>query len=263
MRAFLIAVCLGAVLAGCRQSGKADHIQIAGSTAFGPTADKLAKAYIAKHPGVRIDIQANGSMVGINSAKDGTADIGMADIPELPPEAQGLKSVIVAKDGIAVVVHPSNAAGDLTLEQVGKIFSGAITNWKDLGGPDHAITAIVRENSSGTRKSFDKILGITGKVPKTLISYDSNGSIRTAVANDPHAISYVTIALVDKSVKPLKIAGVEPKNENVVAGKYPISRPVFLLTRGEPQLLTKAYIDFAMSPEGQKIISDDGLIPVK
>ena len=252
------------VAAGCGSKGsKANTITIAGSTAFAPVADKLAKAFEAKNPGVKIDVHSIGSIVGIKSTNEGSCDIGMADLVELPATAAALKSTAISRDGIAVVVHPGNPVKGLTKDQITKIFDGTISNWKDVGGADHGISVIAREESSGTRSSFDKILGIKGRLTKTAQFQNSNGACRTSVATDPNAIAYVSFVLVDASVHALAIDGVEATIQNVRDGKFPIAATDFLLTKGEPTPLAKSFIDFALSPEGQKLIADAGLIPLK
>jgi phosphate transport system substrate-binding protein len=244
-------------------NSKTNHLTIAGSTAFTPVAQKLADAFKARHPGVTIDVHSLGSMVGIKSTNEGACDIGMADLVELPNEAKSLKSVAVARDGIAVVVHPTNTVSDLTMDQIVGIFSGAITNWKDVGGKDAQITVICREESSGTRKSFDTISKVKGKVTKAAQFQNSNGACRAAVASDPNAVSYVTLVQADASVKRLKVAGVVAAIESVKDGSYPFAATDFLLTKQEPAGLAKEFIDFTLSAEGQKLVREADLIPVK
>ncbi|NUN49100.1 MAG: phosphate ABC transporter substrate-binding protein [Candidatus Brocadiae bacterium] len=253
-----------AALTGCGGGErKANHLTVAGSTAFTPVAQKLADAFKARRPGVTIDVHSLGSMVGIKSTNEGGCDIGMADLVELPETAKSLKSFAVARDGIAVVVHPNNPVSGLTAAEIGGIFDGTIANWKDVGGPDAVITVICREESSGTRRSFDTIAKVKGRVTKSAQFQNSNGACRAAVASTPNAISYVTLVQTDPSVKLLKVDGVEPTIESVRAGSYPFAATDFLLTREDPAGLSKEFIDFALSPEGQKLIVEAGLIPVK
>ena len=151
MNGFLgLAVLAGVIgVSGCGKSR--ENITMAGSTAFQPFAEKLADHYLATHPEVSITVQGGGSSLGIQSALSGTAQIGMADLVKLPPEAALLKSVVAARDGIAVVLNPANKVEALTMDQVHDIFTGKISNWKDVGGADHAIAVISREAGSGTR----------------------------------------------------------------------------------------------------------------
>ena len=248
-------------LGGCGPRG--ESITLAGSTAFQPFAEELAEVYMQENPGVSINVQGGGSVVGIQSARVGAADIGMADMVTLPPEAKELKSVIVAKDGIAVIVNPVNKINNLTLSEVRDIFSGKIKNWKEIGGKDGLITVISREEGSGTRKSFDQLVLKGTRLCETALFQNSNGTIREAVATDPNAISYLSIGFLSGEIKALKIGGIPPTNKNVVTGRYKISRPIFFLTKAEPKLLAKNFIAFVLSRKGQKIIEENGLIKVK
>jgi phosphate transport system substrate-binding protein len=250
-------------LVGCDSGSAGGHVTVAGSTAFAPVVEKLAAAFKAKRPGSKVEVHAVGSMVGLKNLADGACDVAMADLPDIPPEAAGFKAVTLSMDGISVVVHPKNAVTGLTLDQVSKIFDGTITNWKEVGGADVAITVVCREENSGSRKTFDTIAKIKGRVTKKAQFLNSNGACRSAVASDPNAISYVTMVQVDASVRPLSIGGVESKIENVKSGAYPIVALDYFMTKGDPAGLSKEFIDFALSAEGQKIISDAGLIPVK
>ncbi|MDO8643627.1 MAG: phosphate ABC transporter substrate-binding protein, partial [bacterium] len=178
--------------AGCsRKSGPS--VTLAGSTAFQPFAEKLAEKYMETHKGIRINVQGGGSAVGIQSALAGNAQIGMADLPELPAEAKELTSIVVARDGIAVVVNPVNPIFSLSSEQVKGVFTGKITNWKAIGGMDAALRVISREDGSGTRRSFDALALNNEKISPAALFQNSNGTIREAVANDPNAVGYLSI----------------------------------------------------------------------
>jgi ABC-type phosphate transport system substrate-binding protein len=172
---FCIPALLSVLTAGCR-SGKSS-VTLAGSTAFQPFAEKLAERYMLIHPEVGVTVQGGGSAVGIQSALSGAADIGMADLVRLPAEAAELQPVIVAKDGIVIVVHPSNPLSGLTLEQIRNLFSGKIRNWNEFGGPDASVTVVSREAGSGTRTSFEQIVGGISLTGDAIIQ-DSNGTIR-------------------------------------------------------------------------------------
>lgn len=248
-------------LSGCESWSFSNHLTIAGSTAFAPVVDRLAHAFEQRNPGVRIDVHSLGSMVGIKSTRDGACDIGIADLVELPPSAASLTAVPVSRDGIAVVVHPSNPVRNLTVRQVADVFTGKVVNWKDLGGPDQPITVVAREKGSGTRSAFEKSVKV--KISETVQTQNSNGACRTAVASDPNAISPVSLVLVDSSVRALQIEGVDATIENVRNGSYRIAATDFMLTKGEPQGRAKAFIEFALSAEGQKLIAEAGLVPIR
>jgi phosphate transport system substrate-binding protein len=235
---------------------------LAGSTAFQPFAEKLAEQFMAQNPGIVITVQGGGSAVGIQSALSGAAQIGMADLVELPPEAGALSRVVVARDGIAVVVHPSNPVADLSAEQIRRILSGTLRNWKEVGGNDRPITVVSREAGSGTRMSFEQIIrGVV--LTQDAIVQDSNGTVRETVANDPQAIGYLSHGLLNERIKAVRVDGVESTTEEIVAGRYALVRPVFFLTKGEPSDAAKAWLDYVLSPQGQDLIRTSGLIPAR
>jgi len=249
-----------AMIWGCSK-GKTS-ITLAGSTAFQPFAEKLAEQYMVTHNNIIITVQGGGSAVGIQSANSGAAQIGMADLVQLPPEAKDLTSTVVAKDGIAVVVNPQNKAVNLTTYQVRDIFNGKITNWKEVGGTDAPITVVSREAGSGTRSSFEQI--VTGiNLKKDALIQDSNGTIRETIANDANSIGYVSHGLINEKIKALKVDDQECTSESIIAGKYKLVRPIFLLVKGNIEGEIKNFIDYVLSDEGQKTIKENGLLPAK
>ncbi len=248
------------IIGGC-EKGKTS-ITLAGSTAFLPFAEKLAEQFMMKNPNVNVTVQGGGSAVGVQSANSGAAQIGMADLVELPEDAKGLTSTIVAKDGIAIVINPKNKIENITTEQARDIFNGKITNWKELGGEDASITVVSREAGSGTRTSFEQIL-TNISLKKDALIQDSNGTIRETVANDVNSIGYLSHGLINEKVKALKIDNVECTSEAIIAGQYKLVRPIYLLVKGEIKGEIKNLIDYFLSTEGQQTIKDDGLLPAK
>lgn len=257
---FLILSFLLIFVSGC---AKRHTITMAGSTAFLPFAEQLAEDYMKKNPGVNINVQGGGSAVGIQSALNGTAQIGIADLVILPPEAKELKNFVVALDGISIVVHPSNKIENLTSEQVRAIYSGKIKNWKEVGGMDKEIIVVSREVGSGTRSSFENLMLKGLKLREDAIIGESNGVIKETIINSPDAIGYITQGIVDEKIKALKIDGIPSTFENMVTGKYKIVRPVYFLIRGEPAPQVKEILNYILGPEGQKTIQEHGLLPVK
>jgi phosphate transport system substrate-binding protein len=247
---------------GCARKSEGS-ITLAGSTAFQPFAEKLAEQYLAVHKDVRINVQGGGSAVGVQSALAGSADIGMADLLTLPDEAKALTAIVVARDGIAIIVHPTNPLANLTAAQARAVFAGQVTNWKELNGADATIRIISREEGSGTRKSFQKLVLGEAKLSSDALFQNSNGTIREAVANNPDAIGYLSIGLVDSRVKPVSYNEVAATNENVKRGTYPLARPVFFLTKGEPRPMVRAFIDYVLSDAAQQVLEKEGLISVK
>jgi phosphate transport system substrate-binding protein len=180
----------------------------------------------------------------------------------LPQEAKVLTSTVVAKDGISIIIHPQNPIGALTADQARNIFNGKIINWKDVGGSDATIRVISREEGSGTRSTFDKLVLQDDKLLQGALFQNSNGTIREAVANDVNAIGYISMGLVNGAVKALNYDNVAPFEKNVKNGTYPLARPIFFLTKEmNPNL--QAFIDYVLSEEGQGILNKEGLTTVR
>jgi phosphate transport system substrate-binding protein len=249
------------VLGGCGQSASGTVTE-AGSTTVQPLAEKMAAAFEAKNPDVTITIQGGGSGVGIKSAADGTVDIGAAS-RELNPDEPKLVKHLLAKDGIAIVVNPSNPATGLTKDQIIKIFAGEISNWSEVGGSSGTITVISREEGSGTRGAFEEmVMGKTLITDKAILQ-PSNGALRTAVSTTPLAIGFLSLGYIDSTVKALEVNGVAPTQENCKSGKYPIVRPLYFLTKEQPTGSVKAFIDFCTGSEGQRIVQEEGYLSIK
>ena len=255
----LVAALILIPLSACSFAPEAGII-VAGSTSVQPFAEILAEEYMVLHPDVSIDIQGGGSSAGIMSAQSGTADIGMSS-RDLKDDETGLWSVEIARDGLAVIVHPSNPIQNLTLSQIRDIYTAAIDDWSQLGGRNSKIHVITREEGSGTRGAFESlVMDKTWITPKAIVQ-DSNGAVRQLVADDPNAIGFISLGLVDDTVKALQLEGVAATTENVINGRYGLSRPFLFITLKQPSGETKQFIDFALSAEGQKILTAEGLIP--
>lgn len=238
-------------------------INIIGSTSVQPLAQELADAFAKVESGIQIDIQGVGSTAGVKAANDGTADIGTAS-RELKSEEKewGLTEHVIARDGIAIAIHPSNPVTDLTTEQAAKIFKGEISNWSEVGGENKEIIVVSREAGSGTRGAFEEILGIENELSDTALVAEGNGAVKQNIATKEAAIGYVSLGYIDESIKPLKIDGVEATVETIKANEYPVARPFLMITKGELKPEVQAFIDFIMSSEGQEIVGE-GYIPVK
>ena len=242
-------------------------ISVSGSTTVQPLAEKLAEAFMTENTGIRIDVQGGGSSVGVKAAGQGTSDIGMAsreikesELAEFPK----LNVIVIARDGIAIVANADVTVSDLTVEQVRDIFSGKITNWKDLGGEDQNIIVVSREEGSGTRGAFEElVMGKDALITASAILQPSNGSIRTTVSTTPYSIGYMSFGYLDDTIKAISIGGIAPTEPNAADGSYPIVRPLNMLTNGEPTGPVKAFLDFILSDAGQKLVVEDGYIPVK
>ena len=234
-----------------------------GSTSMEKVMKILIESFAEENPGVTVNYTGSGSGAGVTSAIDGTADLGLAS-RELKPEeeSQGAQAHIVALDGVAVVVNPANPVGDLTVDQIAKIFTGEITNWKDLGGDDSEIAVYGREAGSGTRGAFEEIVGVTDNC-KYLNEYSSTGDVIGNVASNPSAIGYASLSAVGDNVKAVKVNGVDCTEATVQDGSYEIQRPFIMITKDGTQLsdAAQAFLDYAESSEVADLIAQAGAVP--
>ncbi len=247
-------------LSGC-SSGSLGTITENGSTTVQPLAEKLAEAFKAENPDINIVIQGGGSSVGIKSVNDGTVDIGAAS-RELTATDPTLVKHLLARDGIAIIVHSSNPVTNLTKEQVIDIYAGNITNWSQVGGQNKSIDVVAREEGSGTRTAFQELVMGKALIKADAILQSSNGAIKTAVSSDSQAIGFISFGYIDSSVKALAINGAAATEENAKNGTYPVVRPLYFLTKQQPTGLVKDFIDFCTGTEGQKIVAEEGYITV-
>jgi phosphate transport system substrate-binding protein len=260
---------------GCRETGK-NAITIAGSTSVEPFAERLAELYLVKlkaaggkrsaASGLEINVQGGGSSAGIQAVQNGICQIGMSS-RSLTPDEKGLYEIPIALDGIVIIVSLRNPIQNLTVEQARDIFAGRIKNWRELGGRSHPITVISREDGSGTRASFEEKV-MTGQdrqpvpVAADALVQDSNGAVREIVADDPDAVGYISFGLVDERVHPLALDGVAPSEPSIRLGTYPVTRKFLFLTQREPAGRVKELIDYVLSPEGQQVLVQEGLVQV-
>ncbi|WP_333886539.1 phosphate ABC transporter substrate-binding protein [Clostridium sp.] len=246
-------------------------ITLAGSTALQPLAEQIGKTFSEKNPKVTINVQGGGSGTGLNLVLQGTSNIGNSDVTaESKLDADKAKQLVdhkVCAIGFAVVANPNVGVDSLTKEQIQKIFTGEITNWKDVGGSDMKINVINRTKSSGTRATFkDTVMG--GKEEKEGLgtTQDSNGNVENAIKSTDGAISYLALSYltdsVKNNVKALKIENVEASSENIISGKYPFWSYEHMYTKGEAKDVAKEYIDYVLSDENKETIKKLGYIPM-
>ena len=284
----LAAVMLAAVLSGCGSNTAAPAASTApseapeavestapeaklsgsvstdGSTSMEKVIGALGEAFTEANPDVNFTYNPTGSSSGITAVSEGRCDIGLSSRNLKDEEAaNGLKATVLALDGIAVIVNPENPIGELSLEQIAKIYTGEITNWSELGGNDAEIVVIGREAGSGTRDGFESITK-TADACVYRQELTSTGDVITTVAQNPDAIGYASLASIGDTVKALVVEGVAPSEETVKDGSYLVQRPFVLVTREGEELseAAQAFFDYITSADAASIIADAGAVAV-
>lgn len=260
----LTAVMALTALAGChKEEQEKQTVSTDGSTSMQSVIGALGEAF-EQREGVTVTYNPTGSGAGITAVSEGRCSIGLSSRNLKEEEkAQGLQGTVLALDGIAIIVHPDNPIQDLSLETLAEIYTGKITNWKELNGSDEAIVLIGREGGSGTRDGFESITGTEDQCQYRQ-ELTSTGDVITTVAGNPAAIGYASLAAVKDTVKALPIDGVAPSEQTVRSGEYAVQRPFLLVTRTDTALSesAQAFFDFATSKDAAEIISKAGAVPV-
>ena len=238
-------------------------LDIAGGTAHIPVMKLAAQAIMERYPDIRITVAGGGSGVGVQKVGEGLVQIGNTGraLKDTEIAKYGLVTFPFAIDGVAVAVNPANGVTGLTKAQVKDVFAGKVTNWKDLGGADAPISLYVREDGSGTRETFEERALDKGTSAPSANVVNSNGAMKTAIAQDKNAIGYVGIGHLDESVKGVAVDGMVPSQEGAADGSYTVTRLLYMNTKGEPEGLTKLFVDYIYSEDGQGFISQSGYIP--
>jgi len=260
------------LVGGCAMVQAQDKLVLDGSTTVGPIAKAFAEYTMRQSPGVNITVSESGSGNGAKALLNGTCDIAnlsrhLKDTERKAMEEKGVKPVshVVAYDALPVIVHPSNKVKGLTIEQIRDIYTGKITNWKDVGGSDQSIVVISRDTNSGTFETFKElVLGKEAKICEGAEYAGSNGAVRQRVQMTNGAIGYAGLGFVDHSVKALEINGIAPCAATVVDKTYPISRELFMFTNGEPKAdsLIAKFIAISRTEKGREIVEEIGFVPV-
>ncbi len=250
-------------------SGK---LNISGSTSMLELVQELAAKFMEVNQGVTVDVQGGGSGVGLQNVLDGISDIGNSSSSLKDSDKEkGLVSVDIAMDGVVVILNPKNPVSDLSKEQIVKIFKGEITNWKEVGGADHAITVVNREASSGTREAMGKLFGLSGKnaegkteeyFTEKALEQNSTGGVVTTVAGDEFAIGYISVGSVVDTVKPLAVDGVAASRAAILDDTYQYWRPFVMVTKGEAQGLAKAFIEWCIHDPAAHEVVNEKYIPI-
>lgn len=266
----MLVTMVGATFVGCGSSEGANSdsnvasISISGSTSVGPLMEKVQEKY-EENNSVILEIQQNGSGAGIKDVISGISEIGMSSRELKDEEKNSVEATTVAYDGIALLVNPENKVKNISLEDVKNVYTGKITNWKELGGEDAPIVVISREEGSGTRDAFQEIVGYKSEeLTKGATISDGSGAVKTTVAGNKNAIGFASFEYIDETVSALNVNDVEPTADNVKGGQYKISRPFLLVTKSDSVTENgQKLIDYVLSPEGQQIVADNKLITVE
>lgn len=275
MKTVLAAALAAGMLSGCGSTGGDTARQTAapsgtqatvstdGSTSMEKVIGYLSEAYMDENKNVKVTYNPTGSGSGIQAVSEGRCDIGLSSRDLKDDEKQNLEETVVAIDGIAIIVNPENTVEDLSVEQIGKIYTGEITNWKEVGGEDKPIVPIGREAASGTRDGFESITGTKDKC-KYSQELTSTGDVIQTVSGNPNAIGYASLAAVKDTIKVLSVEEVKPSKETIQDKTYKIQRNFVLVTRKGTALSADAqkFFDFATSSAADSLIEKAGAIPV-
>jgi phosphate transport system substrate-binding protein len=254
-------------------SGGKQSLTIKGSDTMVQLAQAWAEAFMKKHPEISVSVTGGGSGTGIKALINKSCDIANSSRPMEEDEKQSaggnVKEFVVAQDGLSVVVHPSNPVNELSLAQLKDIYTGKVTNWKQFGGPDQKIVVNSRESSSGTFKFFQEHVLNKEPFANTVMLQPATSQIVETVAQDKGGVGYVGLGYVTSSVKPLKIKkdpaspAVEATVENVLNQTYPLARPLYNYTVGDPNPAGKTWLDWVQGPEGQAIVKKLDFVPIR
>ncbi|HID93557.1 MAG TPA: phosphate ABC transporter substrate-binding protein [bacterium (Candidatus Stahlbacteria)] len=270
---FTIIIIDAILIAGCRE--KMEKLSIQGSTTVLPIAQKAAEDFMKEHPETQITVRGGGSGVGITALLAGTIDIAissraMKETELQEAEARGIKpkAWVIAKDGIAVIVHPRNTVSELSLAQLKAIYLGDIKAWdevvpKEFTWKSGSIVVISRDVASGTFEIFKEKVLEGEKLREDALMLASNKAVSTTVAKTEGSIGYIGLGYLSSDVKALKIDGIAPLRETVLSGEYKLARPLYMYTNGEPKGLAKQFLAFVLGPKGQRIVNEQGFISIK
>ncbi len=247
----------------------ADNVVIKGSTTVLPITQAALEAYMKAHPGVNISLSGGGSGEGIKGLIDKTADIATSSREIKPKEIELAKSKsvdpvahTVAIDALTPIVHPRNKVDGLSIDQLSQIYQGKIRNWKEVGGDDLQIVVVSRDSSSGTFESWGHLVLNDAKVSPRAQMQASSGAVVQAISKNRYAIGYVGIGYLNKSVKALSVNGIKASAQTALSKEYPVSRPLYMYTDGQPAGVVAGFINFVLSPAGQKLVAKEGFVPV-
>ena len=265
-----LAACALAVLCWSASAAAAQQVIINGSTTVLPVVQKAGEAFMASHPGTELSISGGGSGNGIKALIEKQCDVAISsrDIKDKEKDAAAKNGITplrtaIAIDAIVPVVNPANRVGALTLAQLRDIYTGKITNWKDLGGQDAQIVAISRDTSSGTFESWEELVMNKERVSPRALMQASNGAVVQTVSKNRNAIGYVGLGYVDRSTRAVTVEGVSPSAETALSGQWPIARELYIFTNGAPEGAVKEFVEYLVAPDkGQKDVLAVGYVPL-
>jgi phosphate transport system substrate-binding protein len=259
---FILLFCITSLSCSSKTSTKTHLLTIAGSTSVQPFAEKLAEIYMDIHPSLVINVQGGGSTAGIKACREKAADIGTSS-RELHEDENELTKIIIARDGIAVIVNPQNPVKSISVEDLRGIFTGKIRSWDRLGWINKPIYFVNREEGSGTRDAFEHLVMKKTEISDEALVQDSNGSVREIVASDPQSIGYISFGVVNHQVKTLAVNGIQPTLATIKSNQYTLTRPFIFTLPPKPTALARQFVDFVLSRDGQGILEKEGLVGIR
>jgi len=266
MKLLVAAVLLAAAL-GCDQKESAGKLVITGASTVAPVAAEVGKRFEKLHPGVRVDVQTGGSARGVADARQGLSDIGLVSRP-LKDDEKDLLAFPIARDGVCIILHQDNPVASLSDEQAVSIYTGKISNWKDVGGKDAPITVVNKAEGRSTLELFCHYYKLKNADIKAHVVIGDNAQGIKTVAGNPDSIGYVSIGTAEYEarqgtpIKLLPISGVAASIETVANGKFPLARPLNLVTKKPPEGLVKEFIDFAQSDKVHDLVKEQYFVPI-
>lgn len=266
---FMVALSISSFAAG-------KILQVKGSDTILNVTQSIAENYMISHKGERIAVVGGGSGVGISSIINGTTDIAMSsrnikksEIDAAAAKGLNLQEIVLGHDGITIISNPNNKVKDISTANLAKVYRGEITNWKELGGTDSPIVVLSRDSSSGTHEFFKEHVVREGnskgvqEFGKQTLFLPSNEAIKQEIKKNPNAVGYIGMGYVDNTVASLTVDGIAPTIENISSKKYSVSREVYWIANKEMSKEVKEFVDYALSPEGQELVKEEGFVPVK
>lgn len=247
-------------LVGSCRDRTATPVNVVGSTSVQPFAELLAGEFVKGAATRNVDVQGGGSTAGLQALANGIADIAMCSRSLTKEEAAVFTAITIARDGLAIIVHPSNSMGGLTRQQVERLFSGDVRNWREIGGKDMPVRLIMREEGSGTREAFANLAMGSSRVSRKALVQESNGAVKELVRHDPAAIGYISLGLVGEGIKAVGIDGVHPSPHEVRTGQYKLSRAFLFVVRTDLRPQAQEFIDFVLSEPSQHLLEVEGLV---